>query len=224
MMYSSLHRVIFWFAATALTLSPLMSRAVAAPGGEMAQPNPSEDSRSAAAAPKCPIEGAPADFSIAVSRNEGPVFFCGKACAEKYEASPDIYAEAVVEQRKALADRPRVQVRCPVQPFRSADANFTIDHEGTKILFCCRGCPARFQKDPERFAAPLANAYTFQTKCPVTGSEVVGKHFAKLTSGQVIYFATAEAKQSFLAEPEKYVGQLASQSIKVDPQQVKEEK
>lgn len=174
--------------------------------------------------PKCPVTGEPIDVSVSISSNDGPVFFSTKDSIEKYQADPSKFADAVVAQRKALADKPKVQVRCPVMAAKSADAKFSFDVEGKKVLFCCNGCPTRYRKDPAQYATALANAYTYQTKCPVTGTEVVGRNSAKLISGQTIYFATPEAKKSFLETPDKYVAALAEQGVKLDPAQAKEEK
>ncbi len=174
--------------------------------------------------PKCPVTGEAIDVSFSVSTNDGPVFFSNKEGIEKYQADPPKFADAVAAQRKALADKPKVQVRCPVMASKSADAKFSFDVEGKKVLFCCNGCPTRYRKDPAQYATALANAYTYQIKCPVTGSEVVGRNSAKLVSGQTIYFATPEAKKSFLESPDKYVAALAEQGIKLDPANAKEEK
>lgn len=174
--------------------------------------------------PKCPVMGEAIDVSVSIPSNDGPVFFCCKECIEKYQADPAKFTDAVAAQHKAMADKPKVQVRCPVMSSKAADPKFSSEVEGKKVSFCCNGCPTRYRKDPAQYAFALANAYTYQTKCPVTGSEVVGRNSAKLVSGQTIYFATPEAKKSFLESPDKYMGALAEQGVKLDPANAKEEK
>ena len=63
---------------------------------------------------KCPVTGSPANLAISAPTKEGPVFFCTADCITRYRAEPDKFSEALARQRKALAQRPRVQVKCPV--------------------------------------------------------------------------------------------------------------
>ena len=47
------------------------------------------------------------------------------------------------------------QTKCPVMGGKINEKVFT-DHDGKRIYFCCAGCDAKFQKDPENY---LKKAY-----------------------------------------------------------------
>jgi YHS domain-containing protein len=164
---------------------------------------------------KCPVTGNPINFAVSVATDDGPVFFCCKNCIPKYEADPAKYADKVAAQRKALADWPKVQVLCPVSR-EPVDPKVFIEYEGAKVYFCCKGCIEKFQKDPEKYKAALANSYTYQTKCPVTGNAIdpearVGK----------IYFCCKNCPKKFFADPAKYAPNLEAQGFKFDPADLK---
>lgn len=186
------------------------------------EPAKPADPAKPAAMPKCPVTGEAVDFSVSASTDDGPVFFCCKGCVSKFEADKSKYSGAVADQRKALAAMPKVQVRCPVMG-KPVDEKFSVDHDGTKVLFCCNGCPGKFKKEPAKYKAGLASSYTYQTKCPVTGSPIAPKHSLTLIGGKTVYFATAEARKQFMEKPEPYLANLASQGMKVTAESAHEE-
>ncbi len=55
----------------------------------------------------------------------------------------------------AVAPRP-INVYCPVQPDQRADATITTIYEGKTIAFCCKRCLRKFEANPERYAARIA--------------------------------------------------------------------
>ncbi|MCP4250351.1 MAG: hypothetical protein GY778_25185 [bacterium] len=184
------------------------------------QAGPEDEAKPPAPLPKCPVSGEPIDFSVSVAADEGPVFFCCNGCVKKYKAAPEKYAEKVAVLRKALADRPKVQVTCPVTG-KPVDPKVSIDHAGKKVFFCCSGCVGKYQADPGKYKAGLANAYTYQTTCPVMGEEINPKAFTKLSTGQTIHFCCKGCDKKLLANPEKYDEHLAAQGIHVDWSKVK---
>ena len=165
--------------------------------------------------PNCPVMDEPIDISMRTATDDGPVFFCCGGCIEKYEAKPEKYAEKVAAQRKALKDRAKVQVTCPVSG-KSADKEFSIEHDGEKVYFCCSKCPALFESDPAKYKSKLANAYTYQTTCPVSGEEIDPGASTALATGQTIYFCCPKCSKKFDSEPASFVGKLASMGIHVD--------
>jgi YHS domain-containing protein len=167
-----------------------------------------EGTEAVADLPKCPVMGEPINFAVSVATDDGPVFFCCKDCIPKYEADPAKYAEKVAAQRKALADRPKVQVLCPVSG-EPVDPKVFVEHDGAKVYFCCKGCIGKFQKDPEKYKAALANSYTYQTKCPVSGNAIDPEaHVGK------IYFCCKGCPKKFFADPAKYAPNLEAQGFK----------
>lgn len=176
-----------------------------------------------AISPKCPISGGPVNFSVSIVGDDGPVFFCCDGCVGKYEADPDKYAAKVAEQRKVLADRPRVQVTCPVSG-EPVNRKTFIEHDGEKVYFCCQDCIKKFQREPDKYKVALANSYTYQTKCPVMGEEINPKVFATASNGMNVYFCCKGCDKKFLADPAKYVPKLAAQGFTIGLSDLTQEK
>jgi YHS domain-containing protein len=161
----------------------------------------------------CPISGNPVNLAVSVATDEGPVFFCCEGCISKFEADPSDYADDVAAQRKALADRPKIQVTCPVSG-KPVDRKVHIDHKGRKVYFCCEGCIPQFEADPEEYERALANSYTYQTKCPVMGGQINPKAFTKLSGGDKIFYCCKGCDKKLFAEPQKYLPNLKAQGYR----------
>ncbi len=165
--------------------------------------------------PKCPVMGEETiDLSIRLATADGPVYFCCNDCIEEYKADPGKYAAKAVAQRKQLANLPKVQVTCPVMG-GVVDKKVSTTIQGQKILFCCKGCIGKFEKNPAKYAAALANSYTYQTKCPVMGGTIDPKAAIELVDGRKIYFCCAGCDKKLAQNPEKYLPKLAAQGVGV---------
>lgn len=182
---------------------------------QAAEKQPAEGQR-----PLCPVMDEEIDFTSRTVTDEGPVYFCCDMCINKYKKDPAKFAEKVAAQREALRKLPRVQVTCPLsgEPV-SADAR--LEQGGQTVLFCCKECMGKYQKEPARYAGALEAAYCYQTRCPVSGKEISPTASKELPTGQRIYFCCNGCPEKFIADPEKYVGKLAEQGVKVDPKKVK---
>jgi YHS domain-containing protein len=67
---------------------------------------------------------------------------CGGGCGQK--ADPAAKAQtANIEQKQ-----------CPVTGEAINPAAFT-EYQGKKVYFCCKGCIAKFDKEPEKYAANI---------------------------------------------------------------------
>lgn len=164
--------------------------------------------------PNCPVMDEPINLAVSVVTDDGPVFFCCEDCVSKYQANPPKYAAKVAEQRKALADRPKVQVICPVSN-DPVDQDVYVENNGNKVYFCCKGCINKYEKDPAKYASALANGYTYQTKCPVMGEDIDPKAFAKTANGTRFYFCCDGCDKEFFKDPKKYAPNLAAQGFTV---------
>ena len=49
---------------------------------------------------------------------------------------------------------PKPQTTCPVLG-GNVDKNVYADYQGKRIYFCCKGCDAEFNKDPEKYLKKL---------------------------------------------------------------------
>ena len=172
------------------------------------------------AKPLCPVMGEPIDFSVSVATDDGPVFMCCPGCIKKYKANPSKYASEVAAQRKTLAGRAKVQVKCPVSG-KPADPDRYVEVGGKKVSFCCMGCAGKYKKNPGAFKTALANSYTYQTKCPVMDEEIDPLVSTTLASGQTVYFCCKGCDKKFTKNPAKYAEKLASQGFAIKASDLK---
>ncbi len=47
------------------------------------------------------------------------------------------------------------QTTCPVMVGKPIDKNLFVEYKGKKVYFCCKGCIAEFNKDPEKYVKLL---------------------------------------------------------------------
>ena len=158
----------------------------------------------------CPVTDEAVNLAMSVTTDEGPVFMCCGHCMGKYKAAPGRYAAKVVAQRKALADRPKVQVTCPVSG-EPVDGKSFAEHGGQKVSLCCTGCASKYEGNPAKYAAALANSYTYQTKCPVMGEEINPKSFTAIAGKGKIFYCCNGCDKKLHGAPAKYLPKLASQ-------------
>lgn len=183
--------------------------------GAQDQANPDAGAKPATEQVKCPVTGAPANLAISAPTKDGPVFFCRKECVTEFRASQEKYASGVTAQRAVLANRPKVQVKCPVSG-DPADPKIATGGEGQKIAFCSEDCRKKYAADPSRYASALANSYTFQTKCPVMKELINPASFIKLPSGETVYFCCKGCDDKLLADPAKFAPVLQEQGFTFD--------
>jgi YHS domain-containing protein len=48
-----------------------------------------------------------------------------------------------------------VNAKCAVNPSKDIKAGVTVTHKGKEIGFCCNNCKAKFEADPEKYAANI---------------------------------------------------------------------
>ncbi len=200
--------------STTLMLAALALTAIAQEG------KPADPPKEAAVAlPMCPVMEELADLSIFVESDQGPVFLCCAECKDKYSSDPAKYAANLEKQRDLLEKMPKTQVRCPVSG-KAVSKDAFIEDAGKKISFCCKACPEGYKKEPAKFSKKLANAYTYQTRCPVSGEPIDPAVFLDLKTKQRIYFSDKECVTKFNSEPAKYVEKLAKMGVHVDAEKV----
>lgn len=188
----------------------------AADDKRIAEPKPADSDKKL---PLCPVMGEPVDFSLKALTDDGPVYFCCDMCIPKFKKDPVKYAEKVATQRAALEKRERVQVTCPVDG-KSVDGKLTAEVSGYKISFCSKECQAKYAEHPGAFRAKLADSYTYQTRCPISGEMIQPNVFTDLNTGQRIYFCCAGCGDKLLKDPAKYAPKLEEQGVIINPKKV----
>jgi YHS domain-containing protein len=170
-------------------------------GPSMAQENP---------LPKCPVmQGDDVEFTIYEDTQDGRLYFASNACKSAYLKHPERYSHGAGLQKKAMANLEKVQLCCPVSG-KEIDPDFKFNHEGTEVGFCCGNCCAAFAKAPGDYTAQLAGAFTYQTKCPVSGAPIDPKVSTEVDGGKV-YFCCGNCCAAFVKEPQKYAEALRAQ-------------
>ena len=86
-----------------------------------------------------------------------------------------------------------------------------IEVGGKKISFCCMGCSGKYKKNPSAYKASMANAYTYQTKCPVKGTDIDPAVSSKLANGQTVYLCCKGCQKKLFKDPAKSAKALAAQ-------------
>lgn len=94
-----------------------------------------------------------------------------------------------------VATKPLVQTTCPVmgEPVKK---DVVTDFEGGKVYFCCPGCIAKFNKDPNKYLPALYKQIypqDGQTHCPVTG-KAVDSQVKTEYEGKTVRFSDKEAR------------------------------
>ncbi len=55
----------------------------------------------------------------------------------------------------ATATASMEQTMCPIMDGNKIDKNVFVEYKGKKVYFCCAGCKAKFEADPEKYIAKL---------------------------------------------------------------------
>lgn len=104
---------------------------------------------------------------------------------------------------------------CPImgEPINLAISVATDDGP---VFFCCKGCIAKFEKNPEKYAAEfaeqrkaLAHRAKVQVTCPVT-EEPVDKKFFVESDGKKVYVCCKGCVRKYERDPAKYASALAN--------------
>jgi Cu+-exporting ATPase len=152
-------------------------------------------------------------------------FFCCAGCRAKFEADPEKYL-AKAEQSccgghdhgagaatQADADKATDPV-CGMK-VTIATAKHRFAYKGEDYFFCCAGCRAKFEADPEKYLAKAKQA--IDPVCGMTVTIATAKHrFAY--KGQDYFFCSARCHTRFQAEPEKFLAPKSSAAAEKLPE------
>jgi YHS domain-containing protein len=97
----------------------------------------------------CPISGRKLNKEQTVDIGGVKVAFCCGNCKKKAEESDEAVA--------LLADFDKcctAQTKCPVSD-KPINPESSVEHDGKKVYFCCKGCPGAFTANPEKFISKL---------------------------------------------------------------------
>jgi YHS domain-containing protein len=104
----------------------------------------------------CPVTGKAIDKSIHVDFQGQRVYFCSAACPAGFRKDPEKYFATIADTRVELEN---IQTTCPVsgEALEGGDMGGPVSHtyKGRTVMFCCKMCVGKFEKDPARYLAKL---------------------------------------------------------------------
>lgn len=98
----------------------------------------------------CPFTGKAVDSATATKVGDIDVCFCCAGCKGKVDKAEDKVACVFTNAAKGFT----TQTKCPISG-KAIKAEVSVDYKGEKVYFCCPGCPAAFNADPEKFEGKL---------------------------------------------------------------------
>jgi len=199
----------------------------------------------------CPVMGRPVrpGGGSATYRGE-KIGFCCPGCVAKFDADPVRYMNAMRLDPTKHAYRSRepglddlkraahaagsANGLCPVMGRPVTTDGGSLEYEGQKIAFCCKGCIERFRADPEPYmkqmrADPLAYAYdrpgpthaelraareavqSVNGLCPVMNRPVTARGGSVVYQGERIAFCCPGCVARFQASPDAYMAKMQAE-------------
>jgi YHS domain-containing protein len=104
----------------------------------------------------CPVTGRTVDKSIHIDFQGQRIYFCSAACPAEFRKDPEKYFARIAEAGFALEN---IQTACPVsgEKLEGGDMGEPVSHayKGRTVMFCCKMCVGKFEKDPAKYLAKL---------------------------------------------------------------------
>jgi YHS domain-containing protein len=106
----------------------------------------------------CPVSGEAIDKATSphVDWQGQRIYFCCTKCPVKFKADPEKYFATIAEAGVELEN---IQTACPVsgEKLGEGDMGAPVAHayKGRTVMFCCRMCVAKFDRDPAKYLANL---------------------------------------------------------------------
>jgi len=166
----------------------------------------------------CPVMGGKIDTDVYVDYEGKRVYFCCKGCPEKFMKKPGSFLQKMKEQGVVLETAPKPQTTCPVMGGKINTKVF-VDYGGDRVYFCCKGCPEKFSKTPEKYLAKLekegitlARTPKPQEMCPVMGGKVDKAVYADY-QGKRVYFCCKGCPDKFLKTPDQFLKKMRKDGV-----------
>jgi len=65
----------------------------------------------------------------------------------------------------SLSAAGKAQTKCPVMGWDIDKSKF-VDYKGSRVYFCCNGCPEEFKKNPEKYMKKMKDEGVVPEKTP----------------------------------------------------------
>ncbi len=106
----------------------------------------------------CPVSGEKIDKTTSphVDWQGQRIYFCCNKCPAKSKADPEKYFATIAEAGVQLEN---IQTTCPVSGEKLGEGGMGAPvahaYKGRTVMFCCKMCVAKFDKDPARYLGNL---------------------------------------------------------------------
>ena len=139
----------------------------------------------------------------------------GGCCDARHADAPYDHVHVAPDQSETLGSAGPAKDPVCGMSVDPATAKHRSERGGRTYDFCCGGCKAKFEADPERYvAAASSDGSADEATDPVCGMSVdpaTAKHRAE-HRGATHYFCSAGCKTKFEADPEKYLTAAAARA------------
>jgi YHS domain-containing protein len=100
----------------------------------------------------CPVMGGKINKEVFTDIQGQRVYHCCPGCIEPMRANPDKYFKKAAAEGVLFEN---IQTNCPVSGKELKEKEVYTDYEGRRVYFCCAGCIAPFEKDPQKYLGIL---------------------------------------------------------------------
>ena len=178
----------------------------------------------------CPIAGEDFDSEQTAKVGGVEVAFCCENCKKRVVEAKDLATKAEIvfgpaafkraftksESSRKTADL--TDIKCLVDPKRSAKEKFAIDYREGKVYFCCSGCQKSYQADPAKFSTQanlqLVSTKQFeQTKCPMTDGDADESKTVSIAGQEVAFCCGGCQGQVAEASEEERVAMIFADGV-----------
>lgn len=100
----------------------------------------------------CPVMGGKIDSTAYTDIQGQRVYHCCPGCSSALKKDPDKFFKKAAKEGVLFEN---IQTTCPVSGEELKEKIAFIDFEGRRIYFCCAGCEAPFNKEPQKYLSML---------------------------------------------------------------------
>jgi YHS domain-containing protein len=105
---------------------------------------------------KCPVNGDPIDKKVHIDYQGQRIYFCCPKCIPEFRKDPEKYFAKIAADGVQLEN---IQTTCPVSGEKLGEGDMgapvSLQYKGRTVMFCCKMCIAKFEKEPAKYLAKL---------------------------------------------------------------------
>ncbi len=164
--------------------------------------------------PVCGMKVRPEKAAASFDYKGETYYFCCSGCRAKFEADPEKY---LAKQPAPIAQATEAIDPVCGMKVKPEKAAASFDYKGKTYYFCCPGCRAKFEADPEKYLAKLREAQASEAIDPVCGMKVKPEKAAASYEykAKTYYFCGTSCRAKFEADPDKFLSKRAGAPVAI---------